>query len=257
MNDCFFAKLVGFDQLLEGSRSRRGEDTLGDFVMVAFRKGDGKMASIAHEYLELAYMCALQSGRQKLIEAFINEFYEHALLKNTTASIQAFFFTTSAGSNVSIQLAYLISKLKYGLGLGLCSTQESPVVPHLNLLRSAIKLTKNKVDLEIESCQLGYAAFNASIRPLFSPRLSSFRLGRERTPWLTVKDLESIKELVVPALKNRKKTWNPYLVPYRLLFGKADIEVIVISNGSSREDETQITKRLRYDPFEIEIDKDL
>lgn len=251
MNESFFAKFVGFDQLLESSRSRRGEDTLGDFVMVAFRKGSHKMAAIAHEFLELAYMCVLQTGNVKLCETFITDFYENALLKNTTASIQAFFFNTASGSNVSIQLAHQISKQKSGLGSGV-SVQGSPVTMHLSLLKDAIALGKTKVKLEREPDQLHFAAFNAAIKPLFSPHHSSFSLGDARIPWLTLTDLEKIKEIVLPVLMKKKKVWNPYLVPYRMLCGKAEIEIISI--GSSSEAETPKTKRTRYDAFQIEID---
>jgi len=127
------------------------------------------------------------------------------------------------------------------------------------LLQSVLKLAKGKVNMDKAADQLQFSAFLCAIRPFFSPSLSTFPVNMdERIPWMTTDDLSEIREAVVPTLKRKDKTWNPYLIPYRGLFGKTEIDVIVISRSSGgahtdcENTPTAKSKRIRMSPIEIE-----
>lgn len=246
-----FAKLEAFESGAISDRSRRGEDSLGTFAMQAFNSSDPELHAIAHQFFELAFYCVAPLG-SKAVEAFLVDFYDSALLKNTDSTIQRRFFESSEGSLAAVALSQLLLQRKFGLGSGL-SLKNSPLDAHLDLVKGVTKMTKSKCNLSRQADRLELSAFYCAIKPFFSPSLSSFALSDgKRIPWIPLSSLEKIREAF--GTKKTDKTWNPYLIPYRLLFSKAEIDVIVISSSSENATETATPtcKRVKTTPIEID-----
>lgn len=123
-------------------------------------------------------------------------------------------------------------------------TRDAPLRTHLRLFDSVARIAKSKWDRRRPLDSLRLAAFYSTLLPWVCPhRRASFTVGQgpEATAahWITQADQEALRSHVMPVLKDRSKTWNPFLLPYRIFYAAhmdADIDVdveVVISSGSS------------------------
>lgn len=244
------AVAVGFNLSEKSSWIRRSVDHFGSFVTGAFKCDPVPLdhCEMAHDYIELAFTC-LALSTPKQTELCLAEFYEGALLRNLDQDSLITFFNTAKGDYWHVQLALLLLKRKFSIGSG-PSFRRSPLASHLEVLQTVLKLTESKVDLQRTSDRLQLSAFYCVIKPLFSAALSSFSVGQEtRIPWMTTSDLGTVRSLLQPVLSDSSQTWNPYLVPYRTVFEKTEMEVVVIDGGGGEDESTpRITKRKRRCP---------
>lgn len=257
--DCYLVELTGIaeDELSTGSRGN--DESFWSMCMAGFQPNSPngeKFVALAHDYLELGFMCLSISG-PKLCTRFISTFYDCGLLRNTSQDQQRLFFDSCTDSQAAVQIAFQVLSRKFNLGPG-PANNASFLEQHLELLQALTKLSKAKVNLSKSLDQLQYAAFLCAARPFFSRNMSVFSVNSDLLPWITLTDLDMVKQLVAPLLKRKDKVWNPYLVPYRVLFGKTEIEVIVIGSSSSgdetppRTPHTAQAKRVRADPVIID-----
>lgn len=255
--DGYVCKLAGLAEEAVNTGSRGNDENYWGLCMSGFQPEaiySEKLASLAHDYLELGYVCLSLSGA-KASDRFISNFYDNGLLRNTDNEQQRLFFDSCEDSHAAVQVAFHVLSRKFNIGPG-PSFDSSYHPQHLGLLSSLVKLAKTRVNLTRAPDQLQYAAFLCAIRPFFSPSLSAFQAGPKRLPLHTLTELDAVKQVVAPLLKRKDKAWNPYLVPYRVLFGKMEVEVIVIGSSCSSDEEAVSAssprslraKRTRNDP---------
>lgn len=236
---CTFAQL----ETLDSGRSRRGGDTFGSFIMEAFAQDDVKdLQLVAHDYLDLAMYC-LELMSAKHCEAFLMDFYEGSFLKNSSPASQASFFRSSKGSFGDQQLALLLLQRKFSIGNG-PSFKCHSLKAQIETLPTLLKSSKQKTSPDLASGSFLLSAHYCLLRTLLSPQISSFPLGEEqRIPWITVECLEWVRAKVAPLMTKAALTkCSSYLLPYRILLSKNNLEVVVISSTevSAGEDDKDI-----------------
>lgn len=232
-----FSDFAQLDAMERGGRSRRHQESLGSFVMAALATKSPELHQLAHQYFDLALYC-LELLSMKHAEAFLISFYEGPFLLNTTAEVQKRFFDSSVGSYGDQQLALILLQRKFGMGPGM-SMKMSSVKAQADVIPSILKLGKSKFSFNKDADLLILASFYALLRPLLSPTLSTIPFGEgTRIPWITVDQLDRIRALLTPVvLEKNSLKWSPFLVPYRVLLGRKDIEVVALSSGSASGDE--------------------
>lgn len=145
---------------------------------------------------------------------------------------------------------------KFGLLSGL-GTGSSPHQVHVSLLNSIQKLSKSKWSPKQASHRLQFAAHLTAIKYFFASHLTNLNVNGENFSWKSEENVTEIKDLVQPLLRKNDRMWNPYLMPYRVLYGKMDIEVVVISSSDPDEEDSHnnsspSVKRSRMEPIMID-----
>ncbi len=125
--------------------------------------------------------------------------------------------------------------------------KQSPLTAHHEIFKAISKLNKNKLNLSCSSIELQLAAYLAAIRPFFCPELNSCKVGDKAVPLYAIDEIKALAESV---LCKKDRSFNPFLVPYRVYYGKP-VEDITIRSISTSDTEEPTSKRCH---IEIEID---
>jgi hypothetical protein len=175
------------------------------------------------------------------------EFYENQLTRVLDNEAQLLFFRTSPGSYWHNQLALVMLSRKFHLGPGMATGKSlTPLQIHLELLEDLVKIPKSKFSPKKPSDILMLMVAISTAKFFASKELSTF--GDPRASWVTATDITALKEFLEPYLTNASTNWNPFLIPYRVMFGKPirepscvqqqqDIEVVILTDSTktSRE----------------------
>lgn len=183
----------------------------------------------------------------KKVEAFIVDFYENQLTRVLDNEAQLLFFRTSPGSYWHTQLALIMLSRKFHLGPGMVTGKSlTPLQNHLELLEDLVKIPKSKFSPKKPSDILMLMITISTAKVFACKDLSTF--GNPRASWVTDADMAALKKFIEPYLNNTNMNWNPFLIPYRVMFGKPlrepssapqkqDIEVVILTDSTmtSRE----------------------
>lgn len=196
------------------------------------------------------------AGHKKL-EVFIGDFYENQLTRVLDQDAQLLFFQTSPGSHWHTQLALTMLSRKFHLGpeMAAASKAMTPLQIHLQLLEDLFKIPKSKFNPKRGSDTLMLVLAISTAKMFVCKALSSF--GNPTASLVTETDLATLKEFVEPYLNNAGKNWNPFLIPYRLMFGKPlrsaltenqkqpDVEVVIVAESTARTSPRSKTQRTK------------
>ena len=179
------------------------------------------------------------------MEIFIGDFYENQFTRVLDQEAQLLFFRTSPGSHWHTQLALTMLSRKFSLGPGMATGKpQTPLQIHLALLEDLMKLPKSKFSPKRTPDMLMLTIAISTAKMFVSPELSVF--GNPAASWVTEADLTALREFIEPFLMNASKNWNPFLIPYRMMFGKPlrrapapseqqqeqDIEVVILTDNT-------------------------
>lgn len=258
-------KESAYAKFMVGGGGRRGSEAdMGSFVMAPFvRPGNAatELQKLAHDFLELGYMCVLLDG-SAAAEKFLTDFYELSLVKNIDDLALTRFVCSTTESFADAHVSQMLLSRKFNFGPA-PSFSVQPLENHQLLLKAALRLFKSKFNIHRARDMLQYSAFLASIRPYFNPNMSSLAssAGGQRIPWITLQVVKEIADMADAVVFRRDKSWNIYLTPYKTLcwtFG-GDNQIIHEDTTEDEEEggegwyievEAPINKRAREEKVE-------
>lgn len=237
------AEMAGLDEGEDGNRSKRND--LGQFILAPFKQSEPQpeFMKLAHNFFELVCTCVGMSG-SKGVEGFIVDFYESQLTRVLSQEAQLLFFQSSTGSHWHAQLAMIMLARRFRMGPGMTTGKTlTPLQMHLALLEDLVKLGKSKFSGKRTLDRLMAVSFLSTAKVFASKELSCFKMDDGSVAsWTTDADHNTLKAFLEPNLENPSKDWNPFLFPYRLMFGKPrekientasdDIEVVILTSGT-------------------------
>lgn len=109
-------------------------------------------------------------------------------------------------------------------------------------------MAKSKFHPSKLSGQLQLAAFFSTTLILQSHELSTFLMDKELVSWVDSEALKEVEECVYPFLLDKTKLWNPFLAPFRVLFGRqadAGVEFALETSNTSSSPNRPSAKRTR------------